>query len=104
MLHMNAKSDFTFTFPKINNVCFYVLEGELNVNNTDIIKQHDTIIFNNTDADIFLKASENSKLLLMSGEPIDEPLVSHGPFVMTSQTEILEAMRDYQQGKMGFLP
>ena len=39
----------------------------------------------------------------MAGEPINEPLVTHGPFVMTSETEIMEAMRDYQQGKMGFL-
>ena len=39
----------------------------------------------------------------MAGNPINEPMDSQGPFVMNSETEILEAMRDYQQGKMGFL-
>lgn len=104
MLHMKPESDFTLNFPAINNVCFYVLEGELNLNNSTNIKQHDTIIFDNEGGDIILKARQDAKLLIMSGEPINEPLVSHGPFVMTSETEILEAMRDYQQGKMGFLP
>ena len=37
-------------------------------------------------------------------DPIEEPMVAHGPYVMNSETEILEAMRDYQMGKMGFLP
>jgi redox-sensitive bicupin YhaK (pirin superfamily) len=41
--------------------------------------------------------------LLVSGEPLNEKVVSYGPFVMNSQTEIMEAMRDYQMGKMGVL-
>ncbi|MBC7695114.1 MAG: pirin family protein [Burkholderiales bacterium] len=104
MLRMRTGSDYTFTAPKTNNVCFYVLEGELTLNDTNSIKQHDTVVFENTDGDMMLKAKQDSKLLIMSGEQINEPLVSHGPFVMNSETEILEAMRDYQQGKMGFLP
>ena len=42
-------------------------------------------------------------MLLMSGKPLDEEVVSQGPFVMNNQTQILEAMRDYQMGKMGVL-
>lgn len=45
----------------------------------------------------------DTRLLFVSGRPLDEPIVSHGPFVMNNQTEILEAMRDYQMGKMGVL-
>jgi redox-sensitive bicupin YhaK (pirin superfamily) len=48
-------------------------------------------------------ANQDSRLLFMSGKPIKEPMVSHGPFVMNTQTELLEAMRDYQMGKMGIL-
>ena len=47
--------------------------------------------------------NQDSKLLIMAGNPINEPTVSQGPFGRYSETEILEAMRDYQQGKMGFL-
>lgn len=104
MLRMKSGSTDTFTFPSGHNVCFYILEGELILNETQTIKEHDLVIFDQEDGEIKLEAKSNSKLLLMAGEPIDEPLVSHGPFVMTSQTEIMEAMRDYQQGKMGFLP
>jgi len=60
-------------------------------------------MFKNTEGEILLEANTDAKLLLMAGDPINEPLVTHGPFVMNTQTEILEAMRDYQNGKMGFL-
>jgi len=43
-------------------------------------------------------------LLFISGEPLNEPVATYGPFVMNNQTELMEAMRDYQMGKMGFLP
>ncbi len=57
------------------------------------------------DGDGFsIKAEAESILLFLSGEPIDESVSTYGPYVMNSQTEILEAMRDYQMGKMGFLP
>ena len=48
-------------------------------------------------------AAEDSILLMGTGEPLNEPVVSHGPFVMNNQTQLLEAFRDYQMGKMGVL-
>ena len=54
-------------------------------------------------ATVQLKALQPSSFLVLSGEPINEPLATYGPFVMNSQTEIMEAIRDYQQGKMGML-
>ncbi|MEM9528166.1 MAG: pirin-like C-terminal cupin domain-containing protein, partial [Bacteroidota bacterium] len=49
----------------------------------------------------FTGIAENTRVLLLGGEPIGAPIAQHGPFVMNTQTEILEAMRDYQMGKMG---
>ncbi|MCI0442922.1 hypothetical protein L0152_06850, partial [bacterium] len=46
---------------------------------------------------------EDTRALLLSGEPLNEKLAKHGPFVMNTETQILEAMRDYQLGKMGVL-
>ena len=103
MLRMKSGSDYTLNFPPTHNVIFYVLEGQVKINGEKFALQHSLIVFENTDSDILLEAGDDTKLLLMAGEPINEPLVTHGPFVMTSQTEIMEAMRDYQQGKMGFL-
>lgn len=103
MLKMKEGSDYSFSFPASNHVAFYVLEGEVNVNEMHHARQHQLLVFKNEEGEILLHAKANAKLLLMAADPINEPMVSHGPFVMNTETEILEAMRDYQMGKMGFL-
>jgi redox-sensitive bicupin YhaK (pirin superfamily) len=52
---------------------------------------------------ISFDADQDAEIVMLSGEPIDEPLAHYGPFVMNNQTQIMEAMRDYQMGKMGIL-
>jgi redox-sensitive bicupin YhaK (pirin superfamily) len=103
MIRMKAGSTFEFTQPAINNVLVYVLEGELEINEVKKVRQHDLVSFIHSGGEVSLESRSNCALLLVSGEPINELLVSHGPFVMNTQTEIMEAMRDYQSGKMGFL-
>ena len=103
MLHMKTGSLFTHTFPAANNVMIYILEGSANINESQSAAQHSLIVFNQQAGPVSINAFEETKILLLSGQPINEPLVTHGPFVMNTQTEILEAMRDYEQGKMGFL-
>jgi redox-sensitive bicupin YhaK (pirin superfamily) len=103
MIRMKAGSTFEFTQPAINNVLIYVLEGELEINEVKKVRQHDLVSFLHSDGEVSMVAGSNCALLLVSGEPINESIVSHGPFVMNTQTEIMEAMRDYQSGKMGFL-
>jgi hypothetical protein len=61
------------------------------------------IVFNQDGNIIQFEAKQKSTLLILSGEPINEKINQYGPYVMNTQTEILEAMRDYQQGKMGYL-
>lgn len=103
MMRMQADGEFDFDFPASNNVAVYVLEGDVILNGSASAKQHDFVVFKKGSGGISVKAIVVSKLLILAGDPIDEPLVTHGPFVMNTQTEILEAMKDYQEGKMGFL-
>jgi len=62
------------------------------------------IQFNQDGEGFVIDVQENSLLLFLSGEPFNEEVATYGPYVMNNQTELLEAMRDYQMGKMGFLP
>jgi len=103
MIRMEADAKFEFELAASQNVALYVLEGNLLINEEKTAGQHQLISFKKEAGRILIQSNPSAKILLMAGEPINEPFVSHGPFVMNSQTEILEAMRDYQDGKMGFL-
>jgi len=84
------------------NSFVYVLGGNINTQNTDI-EATQLAIFSEEGNFTSITANEDSHFLLLSGEPINEKVVNWGPYVMNTQTEILEAMRDYQAGKMGVL-
>jgi redox-sensitive bicupin YhaK (pirin superfamily) len=91
--------------PENHQSLIYLLEGEVIVNGTEILNKGDDqmITFNQDGNTIHFEAKENSTLLILSGAPINEKVTQYGPYVMNTQTEILEAMRDFQQGKMGYL-
>jgi redox-sensitive bicupin YhaK (pirin superfamily) len=57
----------------------------------------------NDGEDFSITASEDSIVLVLSGEPIQEPIAAHGPFVMNTREELIQAFDDYQQGKFGSL-
>jgi redox-sensitive bicupin YhaK (pirin superfamily) len=104
-----AKADengsISIQIPENHNSLIYLLDGEVVVNKQEILKkgENQLISFNLDGNQIEFSASKESNLLILSGEPINEKITQHGPFVMNTQTEIMEAMRDYQQGKMGYL-
>lgn len=102
-LRMKKDSSFAFEVPAMDNCAIYILEGEVKINDSEPGLQHQFVCFENSEGEVQLHATHASKLLMLSGTPINEPLVTHGPFVMNTQTEILEAMRDYQEGKMGYM-
>ena len=83
----------------------YLLEGEVLVNNSEVLHKGDNqmITFHQDGTTIRFEAKKKSTILILSGEPIKEKVTQYGPYVMNTQSEILEAMRDYQQGKMGYL-
>ncbi len=83
----------------------YLLDGEVTVNETqELQKNEQQLVLFNQDRDGFsLQGKKKSKLLFLSGVPLKEKIASYGPYVMNDQTEKMEAMRDYQIGKIGFL-
>lgn len=91
-----------FSVPASHNTAMLVLHGSVEVNGAEAGK-HRFVLFGNEGTEIQLKANEESVLLVMSGEPIDEPIASYGPFVLNTQEEILNAIHDFQAGEYGTL-
>jgi redox-sensitive bicupin YhaK (pirin superfamily) len=89
--------------PIYHNSMIYLLDGKLTVDGFGMVEELNLAHFKNDGDGITLEALEDTRVLLLSGAPLNEEVVSHGPFVMNNQTQILEAMRDYQKGKMGVL-
>jgi redox-sensitive bicupin YhaK (pirin superfamily) len=91
------------TVPDGYNCMLYVVQGEITITEFGKVVEKSLVIFENNNPAIGISANSKAQFLLLSGMPIDEKIVQHGPFVMNTTTEILEAMRDYQMGKMGVL-
>ena len=106
MIDAKAGGEQFISYPESHQGLVYLLNGKVSVNGVETLElDKNQLMEFHQDGDGFsIKAESDSKLLFLSGEPINEPVATYGPYVMNSQTELLEAMRDYQMGKMGFLP
>ncbi|MDO8966511.1 MAG: pirin family protein [Algoriphagus sp.] len=82
------------------NIFFYIVRGELNVNGTEVMFRN-LVEFGNSGQKIEVEALEDSILILGHALPFNEPMVAQGPFVMNTQQQIQEAYTDYQAGKFG---
>jgi redox-sensitive bicupin YhaK (pirin superfamily) len=102
-LEMKKGGKFSVGLPLDHNVVIYLLDGKLNLDGYGLVEGLNAVVFKKDGDGIAFEALEDTRILLLTGKPIDENVVSHGPFVMNNQTQILEAMRDYQMGKMGVL-
>jgi redox-sensitive bicupin YhaK (pirin superfamily) len=88
--------------PATYNVLVYVLEGSIKTTGGQLLTK-DMGIYQLDGDTIDLTATAETRYIVLSGEPINEPVAQYGPFVMSNQTELMEAVRDAQQGKMGIL-
>ncbi len=85
------------------NAALVMLDGELRVNDSEEVSAAEVALFENAGEGINIEANQDSRLLLLAGEPLNEPIAGAGPFVMNTSAEIHQAMVDYQTGKMGHL-
>ncbi len=95
--------EIEFDIPSNQNTLMYLLNGELLINDSEKVEGKNLVWFENNDTKIKIKANETTRAILLAGEPINEEVVSYGPFVMNNQTQIMQALRDAQMGKMGVL-
>jgi len=101
-VHMPAGSHFDQPLPATHNAFIYVYRGEVQVGDKTVPAQRMAILANEADSDgVTLTASADAKFLLIAGQPLKEPIVQYGPFVMNSQQEIYQALSDFRDGVLG---
>jgi len=100
VVHFNANTTLELEIPRDETIFFYVISGELNVNDILVPGLHLAEFSNNSEI-VNIRASVQSKLLIGHAKPLNENVVFGGPFVMNSEDEIRQAYDDFHSGKMG---
>jgi len=102
-IQLDPKGRAVFRIPAKENASLLVMKGSVRLNSTDEVKENDFVLFKNEGEELVIEATQKAHLLLLSGEPIQEPVVSYGPFVMNTKAEIVQAFQDFESGKYGHL-
>lgn len=99
---LKKEADTEFNFPSTYNTAMLVIEGSVIINDKNVSADH-FVLFKNDGEQIHVKANEDAIILILSGEPIDEPIAAYGPFLMNKWEEIEQAIQDVNTGKFGVL-
>lgn len=98
-LQLPAHAAFEQVIPPGHNAFVFVYEGRVSIAGTEVPSGHMGLLANDSDADgIQIDSQEDSRALLIAGQPLNESIAQYGPFVMNTEAEIHQAFRDYQAG------
>lgn len=100
---LNKNVTANFSFPAEYNTALLVIEGNITINTNEKVASDHFVLFKNDGDNFSIQADEESIVLIMSGENINEPIAAHGPFVMNNREELLQAFDDFNKGKFGYL-
>jgi hypothetical protein len=102
-IRLRAGANFSFDLPADYNTGLLAIEGNTLINGSDQLSVDHFALFLNGGETITIEAEEDAILLLLSGEPINEPIAAYGPFLMNTHEQLAEAMSEFSQGKYGRL-
>ena len=102
-VRLRAGHSMPLQIPNGYNVGLLILSGQASVEGAHRLSEADLAVFASTGESVTIIAEEDATILVMAGEAIDEPVARYGPFVMNTKAELIQAMNDYQAGKMGHL-
>lgn len=100
-MRLNAHSATQLTLPDGWNTALVVLKGTVQVNGQEVVREAQLVVLDAKGEGVMLEANNDAVVLVLSGEPLNEPVVGYGPFVMNTREEIKEAIDDFNQGRFG---
>lgn len=100
-LNKGTKADFSF--PAHYNTALLIIEGSLIINETEEVPTDHFALFEKEGETFTVEAKEDAIVLVLSGQPINEPIAAHGPFVMNTKAELIQAFDDFNKGRFGYL-
>ena len=99
-IHLPAGAEFSTALPARHNAFIYVYRGAATVDGVQVASRRMGILTNTPEAEgVTLSAAEDTRLILIAGKPLNEPIVQYGPFVMNTQQEIYQALNDFGSGR-----
>ena len=93
--------EVSFEQPEGWSTAIIVLEGSVTVNSDTVAEEAQLVVLSQQGKRVHLHANSDAKVLVLAGEPIDEPIMGYGPFVMNNKAEIADAIRDFNSGHFG---
>jgi redox-sensitive bicupin YhaK (pirin superfamily) len=100
-VRLSAGAHIDLPAPDGHGLALVVLQGKVRVNDSETANADEVVVFERGQGGISIDANSESKILLLSGEPLNEPIAGHGPFVMNTYEEIQQAFADYHRGRLG---
>lgn len=100
-MRLNAGHTTEFKVPEGHTASIFVLNGKIKLSDDKILGDAELALLERKNDSFTITASEDTKVLFLGGEPINEPVIGYGPFVMNTPQEIHQAFSDFQNGKMG---
>jgi hypothetical protein len=102
-VRLRAGGAVDLPLPAKHNAAILVMAGEVRFNGTTQAAADDFVLFKNAGSVVAVEATADAQLLVLSGEPLNEPIVQYGPFVMNTEREIVQAFADFRAGRFGRL-
>lgn len=102
-INLNADGICNIHLPEGDSASIVVLSGNVIINDKEQVRTGQMVVFAHNGTNIQVESNNEAHLLVLSGQPIAEPIAAYGPFVMNTKAEITEAIHDFNAGKFGLL-